>query len=276
MSFDGDPMSEMKRYDLMMEIMAELAPEVEAARSASLDYVQARPQLVRPPLSQVLAGYLPLPREALFLGVAADQLPVLLNLLDPVPGPILIAGDHGCGKTSFLQVIAQGVDQIHNSQDVQYGVITEHPEEWNGMGESSNCVEIFPAYKNSAQDFLNSLASWAHSNRGDKQSVLVLIDDLTTISKMDFDARQNLRWLLLRGPARHVWPIATIDPNKVMEVNPWVDFFHTRLFGKMENSIGTEQLTSSTKPIFNSLNAGSDFLMREGDDWLKFWIPSID
>lgn len=269
-------MSEMKRFDLMTEIMAELAPEIEAARPASQDHVQAAPRLGRPPLSQVLADYLPLPREALFLGVAADQLPVLLNLLDPVPGPILIVGDQGCGKTSFLQVIAKSVDIIHSPRDVQYGVITEHPEEWDGSGETPNCVDVFPAHQNAAQDFLNSLAGWAHSNRGDKQTVLLLIDDLAAISKMDFDARQNLRWLLLRGTTRRVWPIVTVNPKQLMEVNPWLDFFHTRLFGKMENSVEAEQLAGSSNMQFNSLGAGSDFLMREGADWLKFWIPALD
>jgi len=269
-------MSEMKRNELMMEVLTELAPEIEAARSVSVDSLQAKPQPVHQVLSLVLADYLPLPREALFLGLAADKLPVLLNLLDPVPGPVLIAGDQGSGKTSFLQIIARGVDQIHDARDVQYGVISEHPEEWSGLGGAPNCVDVFSAAKNDAQDFLNSLANWAHSNKGDHQSVLVLIDDLAAISKMDFDARQNLRWLLLRGPARRVWPIVTLNPNKATEVHPWLDFFHTRLFGKMENSTGAELLTGSTNSQFDSLVAGSDFLMREGDDWLKFWIPAID
>jgi hypothetical protein len=273
---NGDPMSEMKRNELMMELLAELAPEIEAAHSTPQDIFPAKTGPMRPSLSQVLADYIPLPREALFLGVAADQLPVLLNLLDPVPGPILIAGDQASGKTAFLQMIARSVDQIHLAQSVQYGVITEYPQEWSGLGGTPNCVDIFPAFKNGAQDFLNSLANWTHSNRGDKQSVLLLIDDLASISRMDFDARQNLRWLLLRGPARRVWPIATLNPNKAAEVFPWTDFFHTRLFGRMENSAGIENLTGTTNPIFKSLNAGSDFLMREGEDWLKFWTPALD
>jgi hypothetical protein len=273
---NGDPMSEMKRNELMMELLAELAPEIEAARSTSQDILPASVKPLQPSLSQVLADYVPLPREALFLGVAEDRLPVLLNLLDPVPGPVLITGDQASGKTSFLQMIARSVDQIHSAQSVQYGVITEHPQEWSRPDGTPNCVDIFPAYKSGAQDFLNSLANWAHSNRGDKQSVLLLIDDLTSISKMDFEVRQNLRWLLLRGPARRVWPIATLNPNKAAEVFPWMGFFHTRLFGRMENSADIENLTGTKNPIFKSLKAGSDFMMREGEDWLKFWVPSLN
>ena len=46
----------------------------------------------------------PCPREALFLEIADDGLPILLNLHDPVPGPLLISADQSAGKTSFLNI----------------------------------------------------------------------------------------------------------------------------------------------------------------------------
>jgi hypothetical protein len=269
-------MTEMNRKELMLELLAELAPEIEAAYP-NLPTVPA--DLSRPTgpfLSEVLAGYMPLPREALFLGVADDQLPVLLNLLDPLPGPVLVFGDQGSGKTSFLQVVARGVEQVHEAQTVQYGVITRYPEEWKDLGGGPNCVEIFPTYKNNAQDFLNSLMSWAHANRGDRQSVLLMIDDLSSISSMDFETRQNLRWLLLRGPSRRVWPIVTLNPEKVHEVEPWLEFFHTRLFGRLGTPRDAQNFAGANLPAFGELTPGKEFLLREGEEWLKFWIPSLD
>ena len=79
-------MTEINRYALMMEALNELKQEVESTR-------QVKPTPVLPSLNEVLADYGPMPYEALFLGVASDDLPVLLNLHDPVPGPILIAAD---------------------------------------------------------------------------------------------------------------------------------------------------------------------------------------
>lgn len=259
-----------------MEVLAELAPEIEAARTQYEDAFPANSQPEYLPLNEVLGNYMPLPREALFLGVANDQLPVLLNLLDPVPGPILVAGDAGAGKTAFLRTIARSVDQIHDPLSVQYGVITAHPEEWDESSGSPNCVEIFPSYTSNAQGFLNSLVSWAHANRGERQSVLLLMDDLSNIANMDFDARQNLRWLLLRGPARRVWPIATINPVKLPELQPWVDFFHTRLMGRVENRSDVSRLIGATHVTFHNLRPRVDFMMREGADWLSFWLPSLE
>src|SRR6266542_7088206 len=126
-------MTEINRYALMMEAMAELKPEMDAAR-------QIQPVTALPPLSEVLAEFGPMPQEALFLGVASDGLPVLLNLHDPVPGPILISGDAGAGKTGLLQTIASAAAKTHQADELQFGVLTSHPDEWNGLEEIPNNV----------------------------------------------------------------------------------------------------------------------------------------
>src|SRR5512145_523417 len=100
-------MTEINRYSMMLEALAELKPKVDSARRAQ------QPVPDQQPLSEVLAEFDPIPRAALFLGVASDGLPVLLNLHDPVPGPILVCGDPGIGKTTLLQVIASAVGRMH-------------------------------------------------------------------------------------------------------------------------------------------------------------------
>lgn len=268
-------MTEMTRKQLMMEALTELLPEIEAAQLTAREQRES-PLLAWPTLSQTLADYLPLPSEALFLGVAEDRLPVLLNLMDPLPGPVLVAGDPGVGKTAFLQGVARGVEQVHEAQSVQYGVITRFPEEWAGLGNSPHCVDIFPVYKNAAQDFLASLVNWGHANRGDRQSVLLIIDDLASIMNLDFEARQHLRWLLLRGPARRVWPIVTLNPAGLEQTLPWLDSFHTRLFGRLANPRDAKTFAGQPLRALGELADGREFLLREGDNWLKFWIPSLD
>ena len=263
-------MTEINRYALMMEAMAELKPELDAERAR-----QVKPTPALPSLSQVLADYGPMPQEALFLGVASDGLPVLLNLYDPVPGPVLITADPGAGKTGLLQTVALAAAKMHQPDDLQFGVLTNHPDEWNGMEDIPNNVGIFPLYHQSAEDFILSLASWAHGNKTSQQSVLLFLDDLEAASNLDFDARQNLRWLLLRGPARRVWPIITLNPNRMENILPWLDAFRTRVFGTMQNQKQISQLEAVSAEL-ESLNSGSHFTLQEGDHWLRFWLPSID
>ena len=261
-------MDEMNRYELMLEAMAELKPEIESAR-------RSQPTPALPSLGEVLAEFGPMPIEAMFLGVASDGLPVLLNLHDPVPGPILIAGDAGTGKTAVLQTLALAATIMHQPEHLQFGVLTSHPDEWSGFEEIQNNVGIFPLQHRSSEDFILSLASWAHGNKSSKQSVLLLLDDLEAVAKLDIDARQNLRWLLLRGPARRVWPIITLNPNRMENAQAWLDAFHTRVFGPIQNTHLARQLDAENADL-DSLNIGTQFAMREGDHWLRFWIPSID
>ena len=264
-------MDEFNRYEQMIDALAELKPEIESARSAK----RTQPTPVLPSLSDVLAEYGAMPEEALFLGVASDGLPTLLNLHDPLPGPILIAGDAGTGKTNLLQTIALAAAMMHHPSQLQFGVMTSHPDQWSGWEEIPNNVGIFPLQHRSSEDFLLSLASWAHENKSSRQSVILLLDDLEAVAKLDSDAHQNLRWLLLRGPARRVWPIITLNPNRMESAQAWLEAFHTRIFGPIQNVQLARQMDAENADL-DSLNIGTQFALREGDHWLSFWIPSIN
>ena len=261
-------MNDFDRYDLLIEAYTELQPEIKTARG--LTRVP-----VHPPLGQMLEEFGKMPAEALFMGVASDDLPMLLNLHDPVPGPLLILGDAGAGKTNLLQIIARAAGIMHQPRNLQFGVLTNHPAEWSTFEQTPNNVGIFPFYSDSSQDFILSLASWAHGNKSSEQSVLLLMDDLEAASNLDFDTRQNLRWLLLRGPARRVWPIVTLNPNNVADLKPWLDIFHTRIFGSIKDERRSLQMGAENAKL-ETLNAGSEFTSREGNHWLRFWLPSMD
>jgi hypothetical protein len=259
---------ETERYALMMDAYTEVKSEMEAARLT-------KPMPAQPSLSQVLADFGPMPDEALFLGIASDELPVLLNLHDSIPGPLLIIGDPGSGKTNLLQIIARAAGKMHQAEELQFGAVTNHPDEWSGFDETPNNVGIFPIQHKSSEDFILSLASWAHGNKSSKQSVLLLLDDLEAVSSMEMDTIQNLRWLLFRGPSRRVWPIITLNSERIQNVEVWLDMFRTRIFGHMKNPNYINKLgIKYADPA--SLTQGSDFTMSEGKDWLRFSIPELD
>ena len=262
-------MNEINRYSLMEEVLAELKPEIDALTR------RTQPVPATPPISEVITGFGPMPAEALFLGVASDGLPVLLNLHDPIPGPILIVGDPGIGKTNLLHVIASAAGKMHQPQELQFGALTSHPEEWSGMENIPNNVGVFPFYHKSSEDFILSLASWAHGNKTSRQSVLLFLDDLEAVNDLDFDARQYLRWLLLRGPARRVWPLVTLSSSRMDDVSQWLEAFHTRVLGRITNPHHARQLDAGNAGL-DSLDIGTQFALREGNHWLRFWIPGID
>lgn len=252
----------------MIEALTELAEEEQAHPA-----MPAAPESGLPALRSVLADASPLPQEALFIGLAEDGLPVLLNLFDPIPGPILITGDQDSGKTSLLQMIARAVELLHPPSEVQYGVITQYPNEWTGF---QNNAGIYTTQEDATQELLQSLVTWAHNNKSDRQSVLLLIDDLEAMTKLDQQAEQNLRWLLLRGPSRRVWLIVTVNASRAQNMETWLDFFRTRLFGHVHDPRDSHFITSHPDKSLDELTTGSQFTMLEGNNWLNFWVPGID
>lgn len=263
-------MTTNRQFSLALEALASLKTGGSSSESG-----QSQPVPAAPSLERVLSEIGPLPPEALFLGIASDGLPVLLNLHNPSPGPMLVVGDSGAGKTIFLRSIARSLVLTHTESDLQFGVITSHTDEWNGLEETGHCVGVFDVNQNGAEDLIHSLASWAHSNKNTTQSVLILIDDLEAIAKMDMGPLQDFRWLLLRGPARRVWPIITLHAERYGQVLGWIELFRARIFGRVANPRASQALCGDPASDLEKLEAGVQFCMRENDGWLRFWLPSF-
>lgn len=255
-----------RQFSLVLESSLELKADVST--------LQPKPIPAPPTLGSVIADIGPLPREALFLGIASDGLPVLLNLHDPIPGPLLVVGEAGAGKTELLQSIARSLIQTHKADDLQYGVITDHVDEWGNIENTPHRAGMFSADQISAQDFLLSLSAWAHANKKPNRSILLLIDDLEAIAKLDFDALQNFRWLLARGPSRRVWTIVTMSAERYGQVLAWIPIFRSRIFGRIRDERVAGALGGDKASALDTLEAKIQFSLRENGNWIRFWLPS--
>ena len=260
-------MTTNRHYSSALPTLTELTTETQTTPSPPVPRV--------PTLSTVLAKMKAIPEQALFLGVASDGLPVLLNLYDPHPGPMLISGDAGAGKTAFLKTLAQALSQTHSASDIQFGVITNYPDEWEATEAIAHRTGVFPVGHRSAAEFINSLAKWAHSNKHTDQCVLLLVDDLESVASLDPESVHNFRWLLLRGPARRVWPIVTLNAPRYGQVISWLQTFRTRIYGRIVNPRVAEALGADKLSAFDQLEAGIQFSLRERDKWLRFWLPGL-
>ncbi len=269
-----------RQFSLALQALTELKTNMSTPLRSS----------TTPALSAVLAEMGSIPAQALLLGIASDGLPVLLNLPDPHPGSMLIAGDAGSGKTAFLQMIAHFITQTRTPDDVRFGVITNYPDEWEGSQVFPHNSGVFAVGHKDAQEFIHSLTSWAHSNKNTHQYMLLLVDDLESVASLDLPAVRDFRWLLLRGPARRVWPIVTLNAPRYGQVLLWLQSFRTRIFGHIANARVAEALSGDQRSSpadkasgLDQLEAGIQFSLRETsvpralggrENWLRFWLPS--
>ena len=261
----------MSNHKRQYSIVLDTSLKLKAADQTLRPYPVPAP----PTLSSVLAEIGSLPREALFLGVASDGLPVLLNLQDPIPGPLLVVGEAGAGKTAFLQSIVNSITQTHRADHLQYGLITDPIDEWERVENTSHRMGMFKPGQKDAQDLMVFLASWAHENRDSDRTFLLLIDDLEAIAKLDFDSLQHFRWLLARGPSRNVWPIITMNADRYGQVLSWIPIFRTRVFGKIRNERAANALGGDKISALDTLEAKIQFSLRENRKWVRFWLPGF-
>jgi hypothetical protein len=216
----------------------------------------------------------PLPREALLMGLAADGLPVLLNMWDPTPGPIMVAGDSGTGNTAFLQVLAGFVRLRHRPHEVQYGVITNRPHEWHGHHELPQCIGIFPMKQKVTADFIHALAVWLNITRTNRQSVLLLLDGIEHLVSWNAGLEQDFHNLILHGPSARIWPVIALDLEHHQDFQPWLKYFRTRVFGHTQFASFID-VEAASQAGCHTLSKGKEFTLKAAGQWIRFLIPDL-
>ncbi len=231
-------------------------------------------QVLFPALSEALERISNLPDDSLLLGIAADGLPLLLQLRDSRPGPVLLLGEKGSGKTEFLQVLLHSPHGFSVSSATLFAVLTGHPSEFDDIPEAENFLGVWASYAAETADMLYQLACRVQYPMP-SAPVLLLLDGLENVLQLDESAQENLAYILTYGPQSLVWPIVTLNSEMALKIPQWLAYFRTRIFGRITNPHTAETLTKHPGAALDSLFPGSQFCLRRNGKWLKFWLPNI-
>lgn len=227
-------------------------------------------------IEQMMAQLPHYPTETALLGMCDDGLPVLFDLTDPRPGPILLTGDSGSGKTTLMQGLLRSLIAANSHFEVKYALIPSKPEEWAAYENTTkHCFAFHPHYETEAGDTILRLAEIAEQRRVGKEmgaAIVLLIDDLRYMARADFDVRLNFEWLLKCGPELGVWPVVSLPAVAAREMSRMVSYFRTRLIGQMsaENS---SRITLYDGCSPETLRPGKEFAVHVEDAWLRFALP---
>jgi hypothetical protein len=251
--------------------------QVRAAFYESQDHWNIPPEFspTKPCLEEMLCEMDPIPHEALFMGRAEDGLPVMLNLSDPDPGPMLIVGDHGSGKTELLRVIAQYIVSARTPREIQFAVITNRIEEWQGeLSDEPHCVGVFSSRGSAARRLVHCVMRWIFEQGSRKQSVLLLVDGLEEVLQWDGTTRARWAAILRHGPDKRVWPLVTLTPYYDVRLRQWLELFHLKILASNLIHREMESPQRDSKCLDSSLAPW--FSTREAGEWINFWIPALD
>lgn len=208
----------------------------------------------RPTLEEVLENT-PIPYDAVFLGMADDGLPMMMSTITNNSNILIWNGEVG-----FLKTVAEYVMKrdSNNKNEIEFIVFTNNIEEWEFLAKETNnkantpCIGIIPFWDKLANQILLGIASWIHQGIRPNHSIIVLIEGVENVLKMDLDARQNFHYIFTKGKDRKVFAIGTV-PNG-------------------EDLLGLQDLFQSSE--YNQETDRYEF--PEGDDKVTVWIPRTE
>jgi hypothetical protein len=224
-------------------------------------------------LEDILVDFPYLPVQTAVLGQGDDGYPILFDLNDPRPGPLLICAEKSAGKTNLLKVIANSLSRNNSRYDVQLSILSPKPEEWAGHGG------IYPTWERSAGDQVVELAAVAEQRRWGRElgaAQVMLLDGLEQVKTWDDEPQIFFDWLLREGPAMNVWTIATVSPEASTALGRLMTGFHTRLLGRVNAPSTARRLAQSDEGPQRTNSGVGRFSVQISGNWLAFQTPLAD
>ncbi len=230
--------------------------------------------IIRKKIKETIDEVGPFTADTLFIGVAEDGLPILLNLEDPTPGAMLFVGDRQTGKMPQLKTIAAALEFTHKPEQIRFAVLTDNRAHWQDVVDSPNIINIFSFYQqNVTAAFLEGLVNWTNVNRQGDQALVLLIENVDKLFYLPREAQANLRWLCKHGAENKVWVIASIETGAFYE-NPerWENWFETLVYGQINRD--RHRMIDEYVPV--EIQSRGEFVFVEGNNrFVRFHTPLL-
>ena len=277
-----------ERLKLGFEILNRLDPRTKskpgqpsAAPVTQAVKQQSSSSRTLPSLEVLLDEIGPLSSPSIVIGGCDDKAHLYLDLMDPVPGSLLITGDAKSGKTRLLESILTSACLINSPRHVRYAIIASQDGHVDDLAGQPHCYRVAaPDEENAAQLIMElaDLAEQRFQHGKSSPAVVLAIDDLGTLLKgLDDEMVEGLRWLILNGPQANLWTIATLRSEDAETIEPdLLNDFGTRLIGSTASPETANLLSGDPQAKIDELTKGQQFRVLFDDEWITFWIPRAE
>lgn len=234
-----------------------------------------------PTLQELIQEIGPVPPYSIIIGGCDDHSHLFMDLSDPAPGSILIAGDDRSGRSRLLESILYSSTMLNSPRRVRYAIIAPDVTGMEYLTQLPHCYKTHTVDSSEAIDLIYELADiteyrWKNQNTG--SAIILAVDDLACLlSDMDENMVEQFRWLVQFGPQMQIWTMVTLNTKDVSTIDPaFLNLFGTRLIGSTESPEVVNFLsgTSENKPTEGI--PGAQFSVQFNKDWIRFWIPAVE
>jgi hypothetical protein len=236
----------------------------------------------QPNLERLLRQHPDLPPQTMVLGVCEDGLPVLIDLNDPAPGAILVLGDERDRQIELLRTAVASVVTRATPHQVQFVILSCEPQAWQDwvvkQGFQRYSIAIENADVEMACDWVLRLADWTEQRRLGQRggpAVLLVMDTLSFLPDLEYDVRLNFEWMAKEGPQAAIWPIAASSTTlaRALSGRRLLRAFKTQVLGYARDPEDYVRLVNLDEAVAADLNQSGRFMVRAGENWLKFRLP---
>jgi hypothetical protein len=222
-----------------------------------------------------------LPDQTVVLGVCEDGLPLALDLFDPTPGSLLAMGDRREEQIALLHNAVASSCLRNSPRTMQFLVISHEPDAWKDWvvqrGFERHCISIETAQENSLRDTILLLADWTEQRRLGQRSgppVLLVIDTLTFLPRLDYDIRLNFDWLVKEGPPAQIWTFAAISTELATSLgHRLLRAFQSRILGWAKDPQVYTRLAGLAAQEAGAYSEAGMFAVQVGENWIQFKLP---
>ncbi|GEM_PF-4496589 len=232
-------------------------------------------------LRAVIAKNQPLPPFSLILGLAGDDRPLVMDLLDPSTGALLIVGDRHDANRRLLETVLGSACLLNIPSQAQIDLITPHPDAFTALMMEPHLNQIVRPNEPEVFRLLERCFGWVEARqkeRQKKQAVKILaIDQIDLLAaELAPESLAYLRWLIRRGPASGLWMIATLPASKIFSLDAkTVRAFGLLLAGHVRQPHTLRNVKGIPPLDLAALIPGEEACLQLDSETIRFRIPAF-
>jgi len=274
----------MNKYDFALQVVDKYTSEVavDEARNHPLHmggaYAQAETTSnISLTLTQLMDDFGPFPIQSAIFGLCEDNLPILLDLTDPISGSVMILAAPDGGKTNLLKSILWSLIEINSPKEVSFILISPDLDKMGSLRQQPHCVKSCSPYLRESSELIIQLSAIAEQRRSGRQrgpAMVLAIDDLAYFASdnLDGDVIIYLKQLIKAGPKSQIFTIATVNPGDMAVIHPTIaSAFKTRILG---NKMGLHPLSKEFAPSSAKLPV-NHFGLKLRNEFVRFSVPTV-